>query len=110
MLYQRYTNPLELMDMMIDSGRLLEFIREAFEIRKEEIEEKQMWEIWLHKVMEGSYVQFRESVLNDTNRNAAPTHDDLMRIASDSADMLKSFNPGGGEQHGAVQIAGDDSG
>lgn len=98
--------------MMIDSGRLLEFIHEVFKIRKEEIEDKQLWEIWLHKVMEGSYAQFRESALNDMNNdNAAPTHDDLIRIASDSASMLMNFCPdGGGGQDGTVQTAGDDSG
>lgn len=98
--------------MMIDSGRLLEFIREMFMIRKEEIEDKQMWEIWLHKVMEGSYAQFREQALNDMNgNNAAPTHEDLKRIASNSANLLKNFCPSsGGGQNGTVQTAGDDSG
>ena len=97
--------------MMIDSGRLLEFIHEVLMIRKEEIEDKQMWEIWLHKVFEGSYAQFRESALNDMNSNAAPTHEDLKRIARESADMLMNFCPdGGGEQHGTVQAVGDDSG
>lgn len=96
--------------MMIDSGRLLEFIQEFFKIRREEIEEKQMWEVWLHKVMEGSYASFRESALSDTNSNAAPTQTDLKRIASDSAKLLKDFCPdGGGVQHGAVQTVGDDS-
>lgn len=108
-MYQRYSNPLELMDVMIDSGRLFEFICEMFSIRREEIEEKQMWEYWLHKVWEGSYAQFRESALND-NSNAAPTHDELKRIASESANMLVNFCPGGGgEQHGTVQAVGDDS-
>lgn len=98
--------------MMIDSGRLLEFIQEFFTIRREEIEEKQMWEIWLHKVMEGSYASFRDSALNDTNNtNAAPTHNELKRIASDSANMLMNFCPSssGGGQVGTVQAVGDDS-
>jgi hypothetical protein len=110
-MYQRYSNPLEIMDVMIDSGRLFEFICEMFAIRREEIEEKQMWEYWLHKVWEGSYAQFRESALNDENNNAAPTHEDLSRIASESANMLMNFCPdGGGEQHGTVQAVGDNSG
>lgn len=109
-MYQRYSNPLELMDVMIDSGRLLEFICEMFAIRKEEIEEKQMWEYWLHKVWEGSYAQFRESALNDNSENAAPTHEELTRIVSESATMLANFCPdGGGGQHGTVQAVGDDS-
>lgn len=98
--------------MMIDSGRLLEFIHEMFMIRKEEIEDKQMWEIWLHKVFEGSFAQFRDSTLNDMNgNNAAPTHEDLSRIASDSAKLLENFCPdGGGGQNGTVQAIRNDSG
>ena len=97
--------------MMIDSGRLVEFIHEMFMIRREEIEDKQLWDIWLHKVLEGSFADFRKSALNDTNSNAAPTHEELKRIASDSATMLMNFCPdGGGEQHGTVQAVRDDSG
>lgn len=98
--------------MMIESGRLLEFIHEVFQIRKEEIEEKQMWEYWLHKVWEGSYAQFRESALNDTNSTkAAPTHEELEQTVRESASMLVNFCPyDGGEQYGTVQIDGDDSG
>lgn len=97
--------------MMIDSGRLLEFIIEIFNIRKEEIEEKQAWEYWLHKVWEGSYADFRATTLNDTNStNAAPTHEELEKTVSESAQLLADFCPyGGGEQYGTVQAIGNDS-
>jgi hypothetical protein len=96
---------------MIDTGRLFEFCREVIHIRNEELEEETAWEVWLHKVFEQSWQDFRAS-LNDDSTNAAPTQEDLKRTASESANLLANFRPpdGGGEQGGTVQTVGDDSG
>lgn len=97
--------------MMIQSGRLLEFIREMLKIRNEELEEKTAWEVWLHKIFHQDWQDFRAS-LNDTNStNAAPTHEDLKKTVSESAQMLMNFRPdGGGGQDEAVRTDGNDSG
>ena len=98
--------------MMIQTGRLCEFIRELFHIRNEEMEEETAWEVWLHKVFHMEWAEFRAS-LNDksSTNNAAPTHEKLEQTVRDSAKMLMNFCPdGGGEQDGTVQIDGNDSG
>lgn len=97
--------------MMIQSGRLFEFVREVIHIRNEEMEEETAWEFWLHKVFEQSWADFRAS-LNDNSTNAAPTHEELKKTVSDSAMMLMNFCPygGGDEQGGTVQADGNDSG
>lgn len=97
---------------MIQSGRLYEFIRELFHIRNEEMEEKTAWEVWLHKIWNMEWADFRAS-LNDmsSTTDAAPTHKKLEQTVSYSAQMLMNFCPdGGGEQDGTVQIDGNDSG
>ena len=76
------------------------------------MEEETAWEVWLHKVFEQSWTDFRAS-LNDMNStNAAPTQEELMETVRESAQLLKNFCPDGGgdEQNGTVQIDGNDSG
>lgn len=58
MLFQRYANPMPLLDQMIKAGRLTEFIREIISIHNEEQEEKVMWEFWLHKDFERTFTEF----------------------------------------------------
>lgn len=100
------------MDTMIQSGRLTEFICEMFHIRNEEMEERAEWEAWLHKVWDMDWPEYLASRKDKSSTtNAAPTHEELKKTVSDSAQMLMNFCPnGGGEQDGTVQIDGNDSG
>ena len=59
MLYKRYSNPLELLQQMFETGQLLEFIDEFIQIWNEEREEQAMWELYLHTVCrEMSFEEF----------------------------------------------------
>lgn len=98
--------------MMIQSGRLLEFIREMFKIRNEELEEKTAWEVWLHRVFNQDWQDFRAS-LNDTNstKKAAPTHEQTADIVKQSMAIMGSFAKlRGGGQDETVRTDGNDSG
>lgn len=100
------------MDVMIQSGRLHEFICEMLHIRNEELEEKTAWEVWLHKEFTRNWRDFRAS-LNDTNSttNAAPTHEQTADIVKQSMSIMGSFmQMRGGGQDGTVQIDGNNSG
>ena len=102
---------MELLDTMIQSGRLYEFIREMIHILNEEMEEQTAWEVWLHKIFHMEWAEFRASLNDKSSTNAAPTHEELKDTVRDSAQMLMNFCPdGGGEQDGTVQIDGNDSG
>ncbi len=54
-----------LLNQMIKTGRLYEFIGKVISIHNEEQEEKVMWEYWLHKDFERSYSEFTDA----TNRS-----------------------------------------
>ena len=99
------------MDMMIQTGRLHEFVCEVIKTRNEEKEEETAWEFWLHKVFEGSWADFRAS-LNDNSTKAAPTRKELADTVKQSGNILANFHPqkAGGEQNGTVQAVGDNSG
>lgn len=109
-MYQRYSNPMELLDMMIETQRLSEFVREVEEIRKDELIEETRWEYWLHKDFVRSWPDYLKA-LNDNNTSAAPTRNDMEDIVKQSFDMLNSFTPmRGGEADGDIQVIGDNRG
>ena len=89
MLYQRYANPLQLIDKMLTMGRFREFVDEFINIRNEETEEKTLWEFWLHKVIDKTYNEFVDSLKGEEN---APTDDELASIVTGSMGLLHGFN------------------
>lgn len=102
---------MELLDVMIQSGRLLEFIREMLQIRKEEMEEKADWEVWLHKVWNQDWLDFHASRNDKNSTNAAPTHEQTADIVKQSMSIMGGFmSMRGGGQNGTVQTDGNDSG
>ena len=112
LLYQRYSNPLELLDLMIQSGRLEEFLHEMLHIRKEEMEDKSLWEAWLHKIWDMEWSDYYASRnKKSSTTNAAPPKEKLTETVRTSEQILMNFCPyGGGEQGGTVPTDGKDSG
>ena len=98
-----------LLDRMISSGRLHEFVDEFVRIYNEEQEDKTLWEVWLHRIFDKSFAEFKNS-LNQTEK-AAPTPEELRSIAQDSMNILAGFAPMKGcVQDGNLQDAGHDCG
>ena len=98
--------------MMIQSGRLHEYLCEVFQIRKEEMEDKALWEAWLHRIWDMDWPEYYESRRDKSSTTkAAPPKENLKDTVRASAQMLMNFCPdGGGEQGGTVQTDGNDSG
>lgn len=90
-MFQRYSSPMVLLNQMIRTGRLYEFITELVEIRNEELDEKASWEFWLHKDFERSFAEFRDDLINSA-KAASTTKQDLVSIVSQSAEIA-SFVP-----------------
>lgn len=100
-----------LLDKMIKMRRLEEFIRQLIDMNNEEMEDKSLWEIWLHKVWNGkNYPEFRNEIKGETT--AAPTQEETRSIVQDSKNILNGFVPGEGlvDRNGTVQAAGNHSG
>ena len=79
-----------LLDQMIKTGRLEEFISELVEIRNEELEEKATWEFWLHKDFERSYNECREAMHRQPPKPASK--EELTEIVKHTMEMT-SFVP-----------------
>lgn len=108
-LFQRYANPYPLLEGMISTGRLCEFVEEFIKTHNEEEEHKATWEFWLHKVFDKSWAEFRESLNpTETIENAAPTQAEMEETIRASFTMLEGFSLRGGAD-GTIQAAGNNS-
>ena len=95
---------------MIKMHRLEQFVTELVTIHNEEMEDKTLWDIWLHRIFDKGFDEFKKS-LGGHNEKAAPTQEEVKSIAMDSRNILAGFVPDEGlvNRNGTVQAAGYDS-
>ena len=82
-----------LLDGMIRTRRLTEFINETLKIRNEEMIDKTRWEFWLHRVFDMSFEDYlsRHGGSKETEE-VLPT-EALEATVKDSIGILKGFCP-----------------
>lgn len=99
-----------LLNRMIRMRRLEEFVKELVTIHNEEMEDKTLWDIWLHRIFDKGFDEFKKSLSKNTE--AAPTPEEIKSIAMDSKGILAGFVPDEGlvNGDGTVQAAGNDCG
>lgn len=85
LLFNRYANPYLFVDEVIEQKRLVEFIGSFAEVKRE----NELIDVWLHKIHNKSYPEFKNSVTK-TNK---PNVQNLKAIISNSNDMLNGFIP-----------------
>ena len=76
---------------MLQTGRFVEFINEVIKIRNEEIDDKALWEFYLHRIYDNSFSDFKA----ENERIVAPeaTKNDLETTVKHSFEMMKNFIP-----------------
>ena len=63
---------------MIRMHRFEEFVTQLVEMHNDEMEDTSMWEVWLHKIFDKSFAEFRDGI---TGKNtAAPTRSNAMAL------------------------------
>ena len=92
LLFKRYADPFSFLNGMIQTGRFCEFIRVFSEKVRDEREEQTRWEYFLHKVWDGSFAEFKESMEND-KKNQELSEMDMETTVKNSMDILKNFKP-----------------
>ena len=81
-----------LLDQMIKTGRLYEFIGTVISLRNEEQEEKVMWEFWLHRDFERSFSEFCSATQDNTTKPKTASRKELIEIVKSSMEIT-SFVP-----------------
>lgn len=87
LLYQRYSNPLDLIKMYVNRGRFGEFVESVIDAEnerlKEEAEKDDNWKLWTMYVnllanglAEGSFQQWKDKVIKNTNATISKSRDE----------------------------------
>lgn len=91
MLYQRYSNPMMLLDQMLQVGQFNEFIIEFIRIRNEERDEQTAWEFYLHRVFDKSFNEFMAETA--TTPEPEVTESNIEATVKHSYEMMENFHP-----------------
>ena len=87
-LFKRYASPFLLLDQYIRQGRLLEFIDEFIKTHNED----KLYELWLHKVPDKTFVEFKEEVEEEEQQQEFKPGQ-LETTIKTSKSLLDNFNP-----------------
>ena len=82
-----------LLDGMIRTRRLTEFIQETMKIRNEELIDKTRWEFWLHKVFDMSFDEYLSRLGGNKETEEVLPAEALEATVRDSIGILKGFCP-----------------
>ena len=92
LLAQRYASPFFVIDEMIRQNRFLEFVLEINQIHYEEEQDKILWDIWLHKVFDKGFEEWKKSVKLKTE-DTTISESDIGATVINSKQLLNGFNP-----------------
>lgn len=91
LLFKRYASPFLLLDEMILSGRMLEFVEKIIKIRNEEQENETLWEYYLHRVFDKTYSAFLRD--NGKGKQKPEEEIDFEATIKESESILTGFVP-----------------
>lgn len=85
LLFHRYASPFLLLDQLIPTGNLSDFISTIWEIREEEMQ----WQYFLSKVFDKSFEDFKETM----KPQQGMTQKEIETTIKDSMSMMNTFIP-----------------
>ena len=104
LLSQRYANPCFFLDGVIQTGRFRHFVGELINAYNKERSEQIEWEVYLHKVHNMSYSEYKEEL--ETNKNNREMSEGTIETTvMHSMDILNNFNPDQ-EERGEIEQNG----
>ena len=86
LLFSKYASPYLLIDQVIEEGRFVEFIFEFAEAKRED----EIVNVWLHKVFDKPYNEFKESLTKQPKR---ASKQNLKAAIENSHAILNKFIP-----------------
>lgn len=89
LLFVRYASPFCLIDGLILTNSLNNFVDDFFDFVIDERKERSQWEFFLHKVYDKSWSEFSKEI--EQSENQKPV--DLGATLTKSKNMLSNFTP-----------------
>lgn len=91
LLFKEYASPYILLDDVISSGQLNEFLN----VFQEQREEKQIWEFYLHKLAfdDRTFDEFKNDIINGSKEPEPITPEQVETTVKDSYAIMQSFDP-----------------
>lgn len=77
---------------MIRVGRFSEFVDEFISTHNKEEDEQSIWEVYLHKIWDKSFAEFKEQIEIDREHQEM-TESDIETTVQNSMKILGNFNP-----------------
>ena len=82
-----------ILDKMILTRRLYEFVQEFVRIRNEELEDQTRWEYWLHKVFDLSFADFLARAEGREEKDEKPSEQELEATVKNSMEIITGIRP-----------------
>lgn len=91
-LHKRYGNPFSFLNSVIENGQFCWFVRSFFETLHKEEDEQRTWEFYLHRVLEGSFDDFKNGIQNN-QKNQTMTDTAMEVTVKNSMEILRKLSP-----------------
>lgn len=92
LLSRRYASPFFVVDEMLSQGRFFEFVCEINKIADEEETKKKLWDIWIHRVFDKSFDEWKQQIESRMTAEQETTQN-IEATVKNSKDILCGFNP-----------------
>lgn len=95
LLFKRYASPFLLLDEMLACQRFLEFVTEFLKLHNEDMEAETLWDLWLHRVYDKSFDEFKMEIGYSSSNETQETIDAavLETTVKESNNILNGFIP-----------------
>lgn len=82
-----------LLEQMLQTGRLAEFIDEIGQIMWQEKADKQRWDFWLHRVFDMTFDEYVQLCEDSMQQNESSEKNDIEATVKHSYEMMENFHP-----------------
>lgn len=82
-----------LLEQMLQTGRLAEFIDELGQLMWQEKADKQRWDFWLHRVFDMTFDEYVQLCEDSMQQNESSEKNDIEATVKHSYEMMENFHP-----------------
>ena len=82
-----------LLEQMLQTGRLADFIDELGQLMWQEKADKQRWDFWLHRVDSMSFEEYVQLCEDSIKQNESSEKNDIEATVKHSYEMMENFHP-----------------